>query len=115
MTVRLQDVKIDHDRGAWILDMVRDGIAADVTNDARFSNDILAMVRHIMRERSDCTMVPVVRAVIVFPTNEWGHNSEIEVSYSRENTYRAIYGATLSGSLDDRTGGQVSRVQCYMD
>jgi hypothetical protein len=69
--------------------------------------DMLSMVRHIMRERSDCTMVPVIRSIVRFSeVNEWGHNGEVEVTYS-DRGYRAIYGF--------HAGEVISKVQCYMD
>lgn len=106
MTIRLENLTIDSDPAAWAMDCVREG-AADVTNDETYRVDLLSVVRHIMRERSDCTMIPVIRAAVRFPViNQYGHNGEVEVTYSTRG-YRAIYGVHF--------GEHVTNVQCYMD
>lgn len=107
MTIQMQHLSIDHDDAAWALGIARDGLGTDVTNDETYRVDLLSVVRHIMRERGDCTMIPVVRAAVRFnEVNEWGHNGEVEVTY-HERGYRAIYGVHF--------GERVTRVQCYMD
>src|SRR5690349_3086666 len=106
MTIRLEQLTIDHDARAWAVTDAGEGWV-DVTNDETYRLDLLSVVRHIMRERSDCTMIPVVRAAVRFPeTNQWGHNGEVEVTYAKRG-YRAIYGVHF--------GDRVTKVQCYMD
>jgi hypothetical protein len=106
MTIRIQHLTIDHDAAAWTMDLVRRGLATDCTMTTS-PQDMLSMVRHIMRERGDCTMVPVVRSVVRFSeVNEWGNNGEVEVTYHTKG-YRAIYGF--------HAGEAISLVQCYMD
>ena len=105
MTIKMQNVTIDHDARAEALDAVRRG-ATDITLDETHAVDLLAVVRHIMRDRDDCTMVPVVRAAVRFETNEYGHNGMVEVTYDNRG-HRAIYGVHF--------GARVTRVQCYMD
>lgn len=103
MSIRIQHLSIDHDDRAWALSSE----GTDITLDETHTLDFLSVVRHIMRERGDCTMIPVVRAAVLFPkTNEWGHNGEVEVTY-HERGYRAIYGVHF--------GERVTKVQCYMD
>lgn len=107
MTIRIEQLTIDHDDSAWALGLVRDGIATDVTLDETYRVDLLSVVRQILRERSDSNIIPVVAAAVRFPTeNEWGHNGEVEVTYHTRG-YRAIYGVHF--------GSEVTRVQCYMD
>jgi len=107
MTIRIENVTIDHDEAAWAMSCVREDGATDVTNDETYAVDMLSVVRHIMRERGDFDMIPVVRAAVRFPeTNEYGHNGEVEVTYSTRG-YRAIYGVHF--------GERVTKVQCYMD
>lgn len=107
MTIRIENLTIDHDEQAWALGLVRDGLGTDVTLDETYRLDLLSAVRHIMRERSDFDMIPVVRgAVRLNEVNEWGHNGEVEVTYSTKG-YRAIYGVHF--------GETVTNVQCYMD
>jgi hypothetical protein len=106
MTIRIEHLTISPDAAAYALDCVRHG-ATDVTNDETYALDLLSTVRHIMRDRSDADMIPVVRAAVRFPAvNEWGHNGEVEVTYSTKG-YRAIYGVHF--------GERVTKVQCYMD
>ena len=100
MTIRLENLTIDADSHAWLED------GTDVTADETYRLDLLAVVRHIMRERSDCSIIPVVRKATVHPTNRYGHNMQVEVTYSTRG-YRAIYGAHI--------GERVTNVQCYMD
>lgn len=104
MTIRIQHLSIDHDESAWALSCE----GTDITLDETHRLDLLSVVRHIMRERGDCTMVPVVRGAVLFAegTNEYGHNGEVEVTY-HERGYRAIYGVHF--------GERVTKVQCYMD
>lgn len=103
MTIRIEHLTISPADDAW-LRAPEDGSDATLDETRRF--DILAVVRHIMRERGDCDQIPVVIAFVTHPTNRWGHNAEIEVNYSTKG-YRAIYGAHL--------GERVTHVQCYMD
>ena len=77
----------------------------DALDDYALRFDLLSIVRHIMRDEP-CTIIPIVRAFVVHPTNVYGHNAQVEVTYSR-NGWRAIYGAHI--------GGSVTNVQCYMD
>src|SRR4051812_49251363 len=70
--------------------------------------DTLAMIRHVLRDRSDCDQIPVVNeAVLVGEVNQYGHNVFIDVTYARRG-WRATYGARL-------TDGGISNFQCYMD
>lgn len=103
MTIRIQHLVIDDDARYW-LRAPEDG--DDALNDETRRLDLLSIVRHIMRERGDCSIIPIVHAFTVHPTNRWGHNAQVEVTYSRRG-YRAIYGVHL--------GERVTRVQCYMD
>lgn len=76
--------------------------------EAASEEDTLALIRHILRERSDCSIIPVVNGVIkTREVNEYGHNLFIDVTYSK-NGWRATY----AGSLTD---SGVTNVQCYMD
>lgn len=103
MTIRIEHLTIEHDPAAWALSAE----GTDITSDDTYRLDLLSVVRHIMRERSDCDIIPVVRAAVRFPgTNQWGHNGEVEVTYSTRG-YRAIYGVHF--------GERVTHVQCYMD
>lgn len=104
MTIRIENLTIDHDERAWALSSV----GTDVTLDETYRLDLLSVVRHILRERSDCDIIPVVVAAVRFSNgvNEWGHNGEVEVTYAKRG-YRAIYGVHF--------GERVTKVQCYMD
>lgn len=103
MTIRIQHLTIDHDPAAYAFDAP----GLDITLDETHAFDLLSVVRHIMRERHDCTMIPVIRAAVHFgEVNQWGHNGEVEVTY-HEKGYRAIYGVHF--------GERVTNVQCYMD
>lgn len=104
MTIQMKHLTINPDAGNSWLD-VRDG-QFDVTADESFAVDLLAAVRHIMRDRSDCTMIPVVIGAVMGPVNEYGHNFQVEVKYT--NRYQAIYGMFLDGN-------GVSKFCCYMD
>lgn len=76
--------------------------------DAPSEEDVLAMVRQIMRDRNDCSIIPVVNAsALVERVNEYGHNLFIDVTYSKRG-WRAVYAARL-------TDGGVSALSCYMD
>lgn len=69
--------------------------------------DVLAMIRHILRERSDCKRIPMVLgAVQTEQVNQYGHNLFIHIQYT--NRYQATYAGRVSDS-------GVSNVQCYMD
>lgn len=103
MTIRIQHLTIEDDGRSW-LHAPEDG--TDVLNDMTYRLDLLSIVRHIMRERSDCSIIPEVHAFTAHPTNRYGHNAQVEVTYSRSG-YRAIYGAHI--------GERVTAVQCYMD
>lgn len=102
MTIRMQHLTISPDDAAWILD----GENMDLSLDGMFAVDLLSAVRHIMRER-ECSMIPVVRAFTLIDTDPYGSNALIEVSYDRNSDWRAVYGLHV--------GGEVSKVQCYMD
>lgn len=78
----------------------------DILSDETYLVDILAMVRHIMRDEP-CNIIPEVRAACIHPTNRWGHNMQVEVTYSTRG-YRAIYAGF-------RDGSGLHNVQCYMD
>jgi len=106
MTVKIENLTIRYDEAAWIMGEW-DASVTDVTNDETYRLDILSVVRHIMRERGDCSQIPVVVAAIKHDTNQYGHNFEVEVEYSRKRNWRAIYGAHV--------GERVTNVQCYMD
>ena len=72
--------------------------------------EALSLVRHIMRERHDCTMIPVVNGGFrQFAPNQYGDTVFIDVTYSKSG-WRATYGAVS----DPRTG-EIVKVQCYMD
>lgn len=103
MTIRIQHLTIDDDMRSW-LHAPEDGV--DSLYDETRRLDLLSIVRHIMRERGDCSMIPVIRAFTTHPTNRWGHNAQVEVTYSKRG-WRAIYGAHI--------GERVTNVQCYMD
>jgi len=106
MTIRIENLTIEADASAYALDAVYHG-ATDVTNDETYRFDLLSVVRHILRERGDSNMIPVVVAAVRFPeVNRWGHNGEVEVTYHTRG-YRAIYGVHF--------GERVTKVQCYMD
>jgi hypothetical protein len=106
MTIRLENLTIAPARDSWALDLVREG-ATDITNDETYRLDFLSVVRHILRERSDSNIIPVVVGAVRFPeTNRYGHNGEVEVTYHSRG-YRAIYGVHF--------GERVTNVQCYMD
>lgn len=69
--------------------------------------DVLALVRQIMRDRSDCDMIPLIKAVVyTSDVNEYGHNIFISVQYSQRG-WLATYGA--------KTDTSVHSLQCYMD
>lgn len=104
MTIRLENLTIVPDHACWL---TGDKNSFDVTNDDDFGPALLSIVRHIMRDEP-CTVIPVVRKAIIHQTNEYGHNAQVEVTYSR-NGYRAIYGAHIG------FGSMVTNVQCYMD
>ena len=107
MTIKIENLSIDHDEQAWALGIARDGLGTDVTLDETYRVDLLSVVRHILRERSDSDMIPVVRGAVRFnEVNQWGHNGEVEVTYHTRG-YRAIYGVHF--------GSEVTKVQCYMD
>ena len=104
MSVKLADLEFaDEPDYAWIPDptLVRDVMVAS-------HEDALAMVRHILRERSDCRRIPEVLGASIRTSgfNEYGHNLFIHVRYT--DRYHATYG----GRLDD---SGVSNVVCYMD
>lgn len=103
MTIRIQHLTIEDDDRSY-LRAPADG--EDALNNETYRYDLLAMVRHIMRDEP-CTIVPVIRAATVHPTNQYGHNMQVEVTYSK-NGYRAIFAGT-------RTGEGLTNVQCYMD
>lgn len=103
MTIRIQHLTIRPASDAY-LRVPEDGDDALATDAYRY--ELLAMVRHIMRDEP-CDMVPVVLAATVHPKNQYGHNMQVEVTYSR-NGYRAIFAG-------ERTGDGLRNVQCYMD
>jgi hypothetical protein len=104
MTIRVENLTIQPDEHVYL--SVAHG-ALDLTANEAYRPLLLSLVRHIMRDRSDCTMVPVVRAAFAHPVNEWGDNVQIEVTYHARG-YRAIYGAHADGD-------RVTKFQCYMD
>lgn len=104
MTIKAQHITVQPDSNVYL--SVGHG-ALDLTRDEAYRPLLLSLVRHIMRERSDCTMVPIVRAAFAHPVNEWGDNVQIEVTYHARG-YRAIYGAHIDGE-------RVTKCQCYMD
>jgi hypothetical protein len=107
MTIRLENLTIDHDDRSWVFDCVRHDGASDVTLDETYRLDMLSVVRHILRERHDCKIIPVIVGAVRFPvTNRYGHNGEVEVIYD-DFGHRAIYGVHF--------GERVTNVQCYMD
>lgn len=70
--------------------------------------DVLSMVRHIFRDRSDITQMPVINGVsATTEPNQWGHNIFIDVTYSTRG-WRATYAAR-------RTDSGISKFTCYMD
>ena len=101
MTVRMSQVTFaDEPDYAWIGQPQPDDNPIHAT-------DVLAAVRHILRERSDCDQIPVVNGVrYAMSTNEYGHNFFIDVTYSTRG-YRATYGATVDSTFHSLT--------CYMD
>lgn len=102
MSIRIQHLHTEADDNCYLR---ATGDAKDSLHDETYRADLLSLVRHIMRERGDCNRIPIVRAFVTHPVNEWGHNAQVEVQY--HDTYRAIYGAHL--------GERVTNVQCYMD
>lgn len=102
MTIRLQNIVKDSDVDTY-LRAPKDGF--DILDDPASQNDMLAMVRHIMRDEQ-CTIIPVVHAFVTHPVNQYGHNVQIEVTYARRG-WRAIYAG--------HAGGRLTNVQCYMD
>lgn len=107
MTIRIEHLTIDTDPHAYALDALLTYGATDITNDETYRVDLLSVVRHILRERSDSNMIPVVKSAVHFgQVNEWGHNGEVEVQYHTRG-YRAIYGVHF--------GESVTKVSCYMD
>ncbi len=98
MTIRMTDLKFRDDNDTAYLP---DG----TTPISEF--DVLSLVRHIFRERSDIDMMPIINGVsMIGSRNEYGHDIFIDVTYSKRG-YRATYAG--------RSGGQVTNVQCYMD
>lgn len=70
--------------------------------------DTLALVRHVLRDRSDCDQIPVVNEVYkISDPNQFGDNIFIDVTYHTKG-YRATYGALLTDS-------GISHFNCYMD
>lgn len=102
MTIRIQHLTIEAVEDSW-LHAPEDGV--DSLNDETLRLDLLSIVRHIMRDEP-CSIIPIVRAFTTHPTNEYGHNARVEVTYSK-NGWRAIYAAHI--------GERVTKVQCYMD
>jgi hypothetical protein len=101
MTVRIdQLVFTGDDRGYLGNPPNKQGIAEE---------EVLSLVRNIMRERSDCQIVPEVNEVFrTAEPNEYGDNIFIDVTYDRSG-FRATYGAHFD------TFTQRIKVQCYMD
>jgi hypothetical protein len=104
MTIRIEHLTIEDDAQAW-LRAPADG--TDMLDSNVYYVELLSVVRHIMRERGDCSIIPIIRAATTHPRNEWGHNGQVEVTYSKRG-YRAIYGFLMGAD-------GVSNVQCYMD
>lgn len=103
MTIRVEHLTITAPAHPAYLAPTK-GFVNALTDDMR--PELLSVVRHIMRERGDCDMIPTFRAAWLHPTNQWGHNMTVEVTYSRHG-YRAIYGVLLRGTVES--------VSCYMD
>ena len=102
MTIRIQHIDIQPDERAWVYG--EEGVTDAIFDDTHML-DFLSIVRHILRERSDCRFVPVIVGAVTHPTNQYGHNMQVEVNYAR--SWRAIYGVHV--------GERVTNVQCYMD
>lgn len=103
-------VRIEHVTRAWATHVyIRPGKGElDILHSEAFERYILAMVRGILRERSDSTKIPVVMAAVAGPVpNEYGHNMFVDVEYDHDG-HRATYAATIT-----RDG--LENVTCYMD
>ncbi len=71
--------------------------------------EALSLVRHIMRERSDCTMIPtIVGGYKQYKPNTYGDSIFVHVLYAKKG-YMATYGAVVDEY------GRIVQVQCYMD
>lgn len=71
--------------------------------------NVLAAIRHVLRDRSDCDQIPVVIGVVELEVpNQYGHNFFIDVQYAKRG-YRAVYAATVSESEP------MQNFTCYMD
>lgn len=108
MTIKAQHITTQRDTGAWLsIDDEGNKGGMDVLDSPEFARYRLSMVRHILRERGDSTMVPVIVAAFAWPqVNQWGHNFEVEVQYTAR--WRAIYAGRI-------TPEGLRDVQCYMD
>lgn len=73
----------------------------------------LSFIRHILRERSDSNIIPIIRGIaITRETNEYGHDCFIEVTYSTKG-YRATYAG--KSTFAEPNVPTLVNVQCYMD
>ena len=105
MTIRIQHLTIRPTDDTY-LRAPQDGVSMLTTH--AYDTVLLGMVRHILRDEA-CDMVPVVLSACAHPVNQYGHNVQMEVTYSSRG-YRAIF----AGHYDAATR-TLSRVQCYMD
>lgn len=109
MTVKTTQLELakDSSRG-WIYDLVTTRKGTDVL--AQISpfvqrTIVLPAVRGIMRDRSDCRMIPVVDGLVkLHKRDDYGSDWIIEVRYTPN--WSATYGFTYDRPQD---------VQCYMD
>lgn len=105
MTVRIDALRFESTDDTYLS---VNGSEMEVTYSEHFRRYILSMVRHIMRDRGDCNIIPVVlMATARAEHNEFGHNFSVEVEYSRFG-YRAIYAGRIG--FDGLT-----HVSCYAD
>jgi hypothetical protein len=69
--------------------------------------NVLSLVRHIWRDRSDITQHIVINGVTTIATpNEYGHDIFIDVTYSKRG-WRATYAG--------KSGSTITNFTCYMD
>jgi hypothetical protein len=70
-------------------------------------NNVLSLVRHIFRDRSDMDKMPVINGITALATpNEYGHDVFIDVTYAKRG-YRATYAG--------KSGTTITNFTCYMD
>jgi hypothetical protein len=105
MTIRIQHLTIDPTHDTY-LRAPEDGTDALSFVSISVRERLLGFVRHILRDER-CDMVPVILAATIHPVNQFGHNMQVEVTYSRRG-YRAIFAGLA-------TPDSLTNVQCYMD